>query len=64
MLCCRCVDWKSTNMAYECQAVPANEGRPASIRTVRIEFCYVSYAPTQGPITEWNLVDCRDLFPR
>jgi len=45
-----CVDWKSTNMAYECQAVPANEGRPASIRT--------------GPITEWNLVDCRDLFPR
>ena len=34
---CRCVDWKSTNMAYECEAVPANEGRPASIRTVRID---------------------------
>jgi len=47
---CRCVDWKSTNMAYECQAVPATEGRPASIRT--------------GPIKEWNLVDCKDLFPR
>jgi len=47
-----CVDWKSTNMAYECKVVPKNPlpGRRGE--------------PTQGSVTEWGLVDCRDLFPR
>ena len=61
---CRCVDWKSTNMAYECQAVPANDGRAASIRTVRSKVSILVQLLAQGPIKEWNLVDCRDLFPR
>ena len=53
-------------MAYECQAVPATEGRPASIRTVRIlkVSIVIHLLPSQGPIKEWNLVDCKDLFPR
>ena len=51
-------------MAYECQAVPANDGRAASIRTVRSKVSILIQLLAQGPIKEWNLVDCRDLFPR
>ena len=67
-------------MAYECQAVPAAEGSGANIRTVREKMLgnlvkdglqlsrrmkkRDNVYNSQGPINEWDLVDCRDLFPR
>ena len=52
----RCIDWKSTNMAYECRAVPRGEGGASGGRQ--------GQEPQGQGVTEWELVECRDMFPR
>ena len=43
-------------MAYECRAVPRGEGGASGGRQ--------GQEPQGQGVTEWELVECRDMFPR